>query len=531
MQFYLPLDFTGAIPRYCTMKSFSLLFAIFALLAPVLALEVDEEEIKSKSGIEFINGSGRRGTDTEAAIKGIGKEMAEDGRYGAYSVIHAVGKGDDKFDADIIVIGANARVNHIKNIRRIIEGYLVEKYEYSAEDAKSLALFVTYYNGFYRKNLGYFKEHYKPEVTRHLSAANAGLDRKYTGWPGKSRIVIPLSDDEKPDAGKIGEKEVMDKVRKDEKGTKDRENMTKIQEKELKRKEDKNRKERDDLNKRKDDIAKREDRVKEEKRQNEDNPDPKDKAKKDEEIKKKEDELNKEKEVAKKDEEKLNKNEQKVEEKKTEIAQNKQNIQADNKAERKNETPAQREQRLDAQEKQLKENRPQDGIFGGKLYYLRVRDFSTDGKYRNDFYIIDPANRKVRVKSPYGGIVGKKFDVVDKDVVVIGEKKSAAGVISHYLVLLDGETLVDKSYGSDEVFWRGFVEVRENEIYAIVNKNGSYYLGKFDKSLNLLQRSEVQLHEDTFFSFYENTIYVNGADRKIEVLNKADLKAVGNIVP
>ena len=91
MQFYLPLDFTGAIPRYYIMKPFALLLAIFALFAPVLALEVDEEEIKSKSGIEFINGSGRRGTDTEAAIKGIGKEMAEDGRYGAYSVIHAVG--------------------------------------------------------------------------------------------------------------------------------------------------------------------------------------------------------------------------------------------------------------------------------------------------------------------------------------------------------------------------------------------------------------------------------------------------------
>ena len=73
--------------------------------------------------------------------------------------------------------------------------------------------------------------------------------------------------------------------------------------------------------------------------------------------------------------------------------------------------------------------------------------------------------------------------------------------------------------------------MRENEIYAILNKNGTFYLGKFDKQLNLLQRSEVALHEDTFFSFYEDTIYVNGADRKIEVLNKADLKAVGNIVP
>ena len=71
----------------------------------------------------------------------------------------------------------------------------------------------------------------------------------------------------------------------------------------------------------------------------------------------------------------------------------------------------------------------------------------------------------------------------------------------------------------------------ENEIYAILNSNGTFYLGKFDKDLNLLQKSDVALHEDTFFSFYEDTIYVNGADRKIEVLNRKDLKSAGNIVP
>lgn len=505
------------------------------------ALSVNEPEIKSKSGITFINSPDTSGSDSVSAIRGIGTSLATEGNSGnAYRVIHATGQGNDKFDADIIVIGATAKVNHIKNIRRILSGYLQERYKYSAEEAKALAVFVTYYNGFYRKNLGYFKEHYKPEVLKYLSAANAGLDRSYKGWPGKSRIVIPLSGDSKPDAGKIGEKDVMDKVRKEEKdkGVKDREQITKLQDKEVKKKEERLSKERDDQQRRREDITKKEERLKEEKKKNEQNPDPNDKAKKDEELKKKEEEVAKEKEALKKDEEKTAKEEKKVEEKKSEIAQNNQDIQTDkNRAERKNETPAQREARLDAKEADIrkreeeqKNNRPQDSVFGGKLYYLRVRDYSTDGKYRNDFYIIDPKARKIKVKSPYPGIVGKKFDVVDKDVVVIGEKKSATSV-QHYLVKLDGETLVDKQYGSDEIFWRGFVEVRENEIYAILNKNGTFYLGKFDKDLKLLQRSEVALHEDTFFSFHEDTIYVNGADRKIEVLNRSDLKSAGNILP
>lgn len=492
------------------------------------ALKVNEPEVKKQSAIKFINGKNRAGSDTITTIQGIGKELAVDGSYGSYSVIHAVGEGSEKFDADILVLGKGARVDHIKNIRRIIAAYLSDKYSYSPEDAKSLALFVTYYNGFYRKNLGYFSENYKPEVLQHLSAANAGLDRSYKGWPGKSRIVIPLGGEGKPDATKIGEKEVMEKVRTDEPGTKDRENLTKLQEKETKKKEDRVKEERKEIETRKEKLV-------EEKKKLDEITDP-------EAKKKKEDELKKEEEKLKKDEQKVAKEEKKVEEKKNEVATNQQNVQTDKqsekqKEERKNETPAQKESRLDAKEQELKKkeeqqanNRKEDGVFGGKLYYLRVRDFSTDGKYRNDFYIIDPKNRKVRVKSPYPGIVGKKFDVVDKDVVVIGERKTST-TTQHFLVLLDGETLVDKSYGSDEVFWRGFVEVRDNEIYAILNKNGTFYLGKFDKQLKLLQRSDMALHEDTFFSFYEDSIYVNGADRKIEVLNRADLKSAGSILP
>lgn len=515
------------------MKKFGLILVLLAAIVPQLfSLSVDEDEVKKQNEIRFINSRNNRGSDSLAAIKGIGRNLASTGKSGdGYSLIQARGAGDDKFDADIIVIKKNARVNHIKNIRRIVAAYLEAKYQYSADEAKSLALFVTYYNGFYRKKLDYFQQEYKSEVLKHLTKNNAGLDLNYRGWPGKSRIVIPLSADEKPDAGKIGDKDVMDKVRKEEQGTKDRENITKIQESELKKKEDRIVQQKQRINQRREEISKKEDTIREEKKKNENNPDPTDKAKKDDEIKKKEEEIKKEKDDVKKDEQKIAQEEKKVEEKKAEVAQNKQNIQADNtQAQRKNETPAQREARLDAKEAALKNNKPQDSIFDGKLYYLRVRDFSTDGKYRNDFYIIDPKNRKIRVKSPYPGIVGKKFDVVDKNVVVIGEKKTAT-TVQHYLVLLDGETLVDKVYGSDEVFWRGFVEVRENEIYAVLNKNGTFYLGKFDKNLKLLQRSDVALHEDTFFSFYEDTIYVNGADRKIEVLNRADLKAVGNIIP
>lgn len=517
------------------------LLAVVLSSSGVAAVSVNEPEVKSKAAVNFINSPDAKGSDTAAEIRGIGVSLATQGNSGsAYSVIHAVGPGSGKFDADIVVIGSTAKVVHIKNIRRILSGYLQQRYKYSAEEARALAVFVTYYNGSYRGNLGYFRDRYKGEVLKHLSAANAGLDRSYKGWPGKSRIVIPLSGDAKPDTGTIGEKAVMDKVRKEEKdkGIKDREQMTKLQEKEIVRKQERIEKAKEEQARRRETIVKKEERLNEETRLNAVNPDPRDKANKEAELKKEQEEISREKENLRKAEEKTTQDEKKVAELKGEVAEQYGYIATDkDRAASVNESPAQREARLDAKEAEIKKreeeqknNRPEDSVFGGKLYYLRVRDYSTDGKYRNEFFIIDPKARKIRVKSPYAGIVGKKFDVVDKDVVVIGEKKTGTSV-QHYLVKLDGETLADKQYGSDEIFWRGFVEVREGEIYAILSRGGKFYLGKFDKDLKLLHQSEIALHEDTFFSFHEETIYVNGADRKIEVLNRSDLKSAGNILP
>lgn len=176
-----------------------------ALTVPVAALDVDESEISSARGkaIEFINYEGPHAVIESADdIRGIGRRLGaaiargarREGDLGRYLVIHAVDPAVKAgLDADIIVIGEGARVDHVKNLRRIVAGYLEAAYAYSAKDADTLAVFITIYNAVHRGDMAYFGSKYKPVVAKELGPATAGLSVRWDEWAGRSRIVIPLS--------------------------------------------------------------------------------------------------------------------------------------------------------------------------------------------------------------------------------------------------------------------------------------------------------------------------------------------------
>ena len=188
--------------------------ALFAAMALALsavplpaddALDVDEAEVSSAQGraIQFINYEGPHEViETAESIRGIGRVLGRavaagatrSGEVGRYSVIHAVDPAVPAgFDADIIILGEGARVDHVKNVRRIVAGFLEEAYGYAPADADTLAVFVTIYNAVYRGDMGYFGARYKPIVTRELSPSTAGMSTRWDEWAGRTRIVIPLS--------------------------------------------------------------------------------------------------------------------------------------------------------------------------------------------------------------------------------------------------------------------------------------------------------------------------------------------------
>ena len=228
------------------------LISALALVSAAHAVEVDEDEIRSisSSDVVFENYVGPHSVintieEIRAIGSGIGNVVAQNtdraGTYGyapKYAVIHAIDPEETgKLDADILVIGPNAIVDHITNMRRIISAYLTAAYGYSRQDADTVATFVTVYNAVYRGKLDMFRQKYKKIVTDNLTEDKVGIALSYRDWPGMTQLVIPLYDINgglsTVDTSVISEKEVIASMQEDEdKGIEDRKGMVDIKERE-----------------------------------------------------------------------------------------------------------------------------------------------------------------------------------------------------------------------------------------------------------------------------------------------------------
>ena len=142
------------------MKKAMVSILVFLSVMGLFAQDVAEQELRSVDReIVFVNYEGPYDRiDTADEIKGLGRYLAngiDQGNEKAsfllkYSVIRAIDPGETgKFDADIFSIDRDAKVDHIDNVRRILAGYLEGVFDYSTEDARTLARFTTIYNAVY----------------------------------------------------------------------------------------------------------------------------------------------------------------------------------------------------------------------------------------------------------------------------------------------------------------------------------------------------------------------------------------------
>jgi len=196
---------------------------------------------------------------------------------------------------------------------------------------------------------------------------------------------------------------------------------------------------------------------------------------------------------------------------------------------KKSEELAAREEELAKREAEAKKTTTDANIFANVLYYLKVKEYLTDGHYNNDLIAINALTGKKLSVSPVTGICGKFYYAFKDGVVVISHK--GAHTEGHFLTLLDLKTLETKSIGEDVVFWRSFVEVREDQIYVVLENGGKYYLGKFASDLKRIAISQEPVSRESFISFYADLVYINGENGNILVLNKEDLTVKESIAP
>ncbi|MDH4128511.1 MAG: hypothetical protein OEV44_07145 [Spirochaetota bacterium] len=544
-------------------KIFCFILIIFAFSSKIYSLEVDVDELKKLRKVKFINYKGPHGKiDSISDVRYIGSKLALGSKklgnnsiykyYNKYSIIHAVSENEkDKFSADIFSIDKKAKVNHIKYIRHIMSGYLQNRYKYSKIQADTLALYLSYYNAIYRGNMDYMRLKYKTVVVGHINKNNAGISVRYNEWIGKTKILIPLTKETKRgkidsiDPFLISDDKIKEAVRKDDNIDK-RKEMVKLKEEDVDKSEKDLDKEKEKLDKLKKEVDKEKELISKDKSElDKNNKDltteesliEKDKLKdREKEVKQKEEALKKSDDLIKKREEEIIVKKKDIEKEKRDIRDDemKKGIGKDPKGvkeslDRRIDTLRKKEEELDKREDRLRDKKTDKNIFGNSLYYLKIKEYLKDGHYNNELSMIHAPTGKVVLRASDDSICGRRYDIFSEGIVVIahtGDHKS-----EHRLTLLDRKTLKPKKKASNNVFWRSFIEIKEGFVYAIILDKNEFYLGKYDKDLNLTSKSEVPVGENTFISFYQEFIYINSRDSGIIVLNKSDLKKVSEIRP
>ncbi len=499
-------------------KALFMIFLVLINALPAGALEVDIDELKKTMDREivFINYQGRHDKiETAVEIKDIGRLLAtaleRDGSKGQiflkYSIIRAVDPTEEgKFDADIISIDPEAKVDHIDNVRRITAGYLEAAHGYSEADARLLAKFATIYNAVFRGDLGYFSENYKALVLSHINEQNAGISTRYFEWPGATRMLIPLSVEEKGKlsaliTSELTEEKVIEEMRKQEDmGLEDRKEMVEFKDREVEEKEEEAESERKRLE---DERAKLEEK--------------KEELKKGEAISEERKALVEKERELEREERELEKKEEDIRKKEEEIARERTGIIED-------ERSKDRDAELVAEERK---EAVMAAIFADKLYYMKVRERDAEGYTTSTLSIIDPVPETIMITSPVSHISGRNYYFYKELILVIAHERKASSPA--HLVLLHPHTLEEIGRSGDAVYPRSFLSFQSGYIYAVVENRGAFHLGRFDEALKLNARSEDMVDEDSAFALFGEKLYINSPDGDILILDDMDLSRRGLI--
>jgi hypothetical protein len=497
------------------MKKALISILVFISVLGLYAQDVAEQELRSVDReIVFVNYEGPYDRiDTADEIKGLGwylaSVIAQNKERASfllkYSVTRAVDpKEEGKFDSDIFSIDRDAKVDHIDNVRRILAGYLEGAFDYTAEDARTLARFTTIYNAVYRGDVEYFSEKYKAAVMFYLSAQNAGLSTKYFEWPGATKMLIPLT----VEAGKgvlgslstteLTEEKVIEEMRQQEDmGLEDRKDMVELKEREVEEQMDQLDEQKADLQEAEEELAESREDLEKARTQEEKERQEREVAEREREVR--------EREAAVAD------TEARIATKEEEIAEEREQIIADERAQ------------------DQRPRRSQEGafVFSDQLYYLKSRPRAGDGTVTGTLHILDPVAVDVQTTSPVSHIRGRTFYFFKNAILVVGHESSASSPAR--LMLLEPLTLKETTRSWEEIYPESYILLQANSIYAVFVSGGEHRLGRFDEALQLISQSEEAVDKDSAFFLFGDKVYINSAGRDILVLNRDDLKREGSI--
>lgn len=482
------------------MKTFISALLLFVVPLALVALEVDREELESQitRAVEFENYQGPyERVDTIEAIRSIGAALAAGPRgagetadyFGRYQMIHAVDPEQPRgLDADILVILDGGRVDHIDNIRRILGAYLEQAYLYSASQAWRIAEFVTIYNAIYRGELDFFEGRYKPVVIENLSADNVGIAVRYSEWPGRTRLVTPLSSAAGPgeigsvDALALTDERVVEELRtRPDMALEERREMVDLAERAIEEQEQRIEREADQI------AAERE------------------------AVEREREQIEQERETI---------GEQELEERERTVAEREEALERErDEVEIRIDEVRERREEIAEDTRTVMERAPA-ALVEDIREVLFVQTRMRGGRPLGQLVIIDGETATVLRRSELDTLTSRRVERWANDHLVVAERDGAAR-----LVRVDSASLQPSTVGSAELFPESAVVPRPDrgEIFAVVRDGEGWYLGKFNSSLALLERSSVRVDPFSYIAPAQDVVYVQRADGIIVGLSLDDL--------
>ncbi|MDR1177162.1 MAG: hypothetical protein LBK83_17015 [Treponema sp.] len=512
---------------------------IFLFVTGLAFAQVDQAELEqNQDPVVFINYEGPQSRiETRAQIRTIGYGLGLSARNGQtstgagnrYFVIHSVSPKDgDKLDSDIFGLGVDTGVDHIRNLRTIIQGYLEGAYDYSPEDAALLARYVTIYNAVYRGNQDYFGSRYKQAVVGYLSPEKAGISIRFDEWPGQTLMLIPLGPGgagslSAVNTSSLSDSSVVEEMRRQEdRGIEDRKEMVDLTEREASEAEQRAQVQREAIREEERRIAEERSQVNQERNET---------AGAREETRQELAQGTISPAQAEARNEEIDRREQANEEKSRELDTREENLaerreeagQTEEFAEQKSEEAQQQREEIakDQQEIIIEEaSRPQTaeaGILGGRI--------EVQGSSVGRLLSLQPGSGAELKRSPLDTVNLRTVVMLDGKILAIAGENRGNGAIR--LIEINGSSLEMVKQGDIDILEGSPLWVKGNDLYAIAlggeGGSQSLYLARFDTGLKQLARSTVTVNPFASVIFQGDYLATQRTDGSPLLLKPADL--------
>jgi hypothetical protein len=438
-------------------------------------------------------------------------------------VLHLAGGEPEgtKLDADILGLAADAAVDHIRNLRLIIQGYLEGAYAYSEQDAALLAEYITIYNAVFRGNWNFFTSRYKTLVIDNLSPERAGLSTRYDEWPGRSLIVIPLQTAAAGslsaiDTSTLTEQGVTEELRKDEdRGLPQRRDMVELKEREAEEAEQRAMDRRQEAAGEEDAIARERQENDQERRQIEE-----DRRQIQEDV-----EAGRLSEAeAREAEEELAAREAEADQKDEDLARREEAVEETREEARKDEDFA--EQKIaEAQQERQEIAADQQGLLDKEAVtepagILGMSLSSPDSGLGRLVKLGIDSGRVIRTSTMNSINARTLVRVNGKILAVAGEDRGNNAI---RIVEINPSTLTMEKQGDDDIHSGSLLWVNGSDLYAIVSTADGLFLGKYNTELERQARSAVKVHPFATVTFQDGLVVTQDAGGQAVILNGNDL--------